>query len=84
MLEHPATCPYAGTGEVSRDFINFVADFQSDEVYDSQTAALLCREAYELGRKEGKLCTSREVVTTIVIVAVTLLLLGAHFIARGL
>jgi|1185.fasta_scaffold1068137_1 hypothetical protein len=84
MLEHPATCPYAGTGEVSRDFINFVADFQSDEVYDSQTAALLCREAYELGRKEGKLCSSREVVTTIVVVAVTLLLLGAHLIVRGL
>ncbi len=83
MPDHPAIWSYVGTGQVSREFINFVLDFQSGQQFDSLTAALLCREAYELGRKEGRTCSPKESITTILVVVVTLVLLGAYLITHG-
>ncbi len=82
--DHPAIWSYGGTGEVSPEFINLVSDFQSGQDYDSLTASLLCREAYELGRREGRMCSARETITTVLVVTVTLLLLGAYLFAHGL
>ena len=81
--DHPAVWSYGTTGEVSPEFINLVSDFQSGQEYDSLTAALLCREAYELGRREGRTCSPKEAITTILAVSVTLLLLGAYLVAHG-
>lgn len=84
MVGDPVIWPYAGTGEVSQEFINFVSDLRSAREYDAMTAALLCREAYELGRKEGKTCSTRETITTILVVTATLVLLGSYLVIRGL
>lgn len=84
MLGEPAIGMYAGTSEVSQEFINFVSDLRCAQEFDSVTAALLCREAYELGRKEGRICSTRETITAILVVAATLVLLGAHLVMRGL
>ena len=83
MPNHPAVWSYGTTGEVSPEFINLLSDFQSGQEYDSLTAALLCREAYEMGRREGSMCSPKEAITTIMVVAVTLLLLGAYLFAHG-
>jgi hypothetical protein len=82
--DHPAVWSYGGTGEVSREFINLVSEFQPRQEYDSMTAALLCREAYELGRREGRMCSPKEAITTVLVVAATLLVLGAYLVAHGL
>ena len=74
--------PYAGTGAVSQEFISFVADLRSAREYDAMTAALLCREAYELGRKEGRTCSTRETITTVLVVTATLVLLGTYLVMR--
>jgi hypothetical protein len=84
MLDEPAVGTYAGTAEVSQEFINFVADLRSAQQFDSTTTALLCREAYELGRKEGGVCSTRETVAAILAVMATLVLLGVHLVVRGL
>jgi hypothetical protein len=81
--DHPAVWSHGTTGEVSPEFINLVSEFQSGQEYDSLTAALLCREAYELGRREGSTCSPKEAITTVIAVAVTLLLLGAYLCAHG-
>jgi hypothetical protein len=83
MPDHPAVWSYGGTGEVSREFIDLVSEFQSGQEYNSLTAALLCREAYELGRREGRMCSPKEAITTILVVSITLLLLGAYLAAHG-
>ena len=83
MLGEPATGTYAGTAEVSQEFVNFVADLHSAQEFDSMTTALLCREAYELGRKEGGTCSTRETVAAILAVAATLVLLGVYLMVRG-
>lgn len=48
--EHPETI----TGDVSQAFIDFAKQVHPGQPYDSATAALMCRQAYDLGRKEGK------------------------------
>jgi hypothetical protein len=80
----PAIQPHAKSGDVSQEFANFVRDIRSSQEYDSAVTALLCREAYELGRKEGRMCSPKETLTTILVIAVTLLLLGAYLITHRL
>lgn len=84
MLGEPAIGRYAGKAEVSQEFINFISDLQSAREFNSMTTALLCREAYDLGRTEGGICSTRETITAILVVAVTLILLGTHLVMRGL
>lgn len=46
--EYPETI----TGDVSQEFVDFVKQVHPDQPYDSATAALMCRQAYDLGLKE--------------------------------
>jgi hypothetical protein len=49
--EHPETV----IGNVSEEFINFLLQVHPDQDYNSATAALMCRQAYDIGREERKL-----------------------------
>lgn len=46
--EYPETV----TGDVSQEFVDFVMRVHPSLPYDSATVALMCRQAYDLGRKE--------------------------------
>lgn len=46
--EHPETI----TGDVSQEFVEFAMRVHPSLPYDSATVALMCRQAYDLGRKE--------------------------------
>jgi hypothetical protein len=48
--------PNAFKGDVSQEFVSFIQELNADQEYDSAVAALLCREAYEIGRNDGGMC----------------------------
>jgi len=49
FTEHPETIE----GDVSAEFIELVMCIHPDQGYSSAEAALMCRQAYDLGRKEN-------------------------------
>lgn len=51
--ERFAEYPETVAGDVSPAFIEFVLKVHPDQPYDSATVALMCRQAYELGRRES-------------------------------
>jgi hypothetical protein len=50
FTEHPETV----IGNVSKEFIDFLLHIHPDPPYDSATAALMCRQAYDIGRREER------------------------------
>ena len=70
--------PNASKGDMSQEFVDFVQDLDADQEYDLAVTALLCREAYEIGRKDGGMCSPRETLITLLVVTITILLLGAY------
>jgi hypothetical protein len=49
FTEYPETI----AGDVSPAFVEFVLKVHPGQPYDTATAALMCRQAYELGRREA-------------------------------
>jgi hypothetical protein len=70
--------PNASKGDVSQEFASFVQDLDAEQEYDPAVTALLCREAYEIGRKDGGICSPRETLITLLVVTITIVLLGAY------
>jgi hypothetical protein len=75
--------PNALKGDVSQEFVSFVQDLDADQEYDSAVIALLCREAYEIGRKDGGMCSQRETIITLLVVTITIVLLAGFLAAHG-
>jgi hypothetical protein len=50
FTEHPETVE----GEVSHEFITFLLHVHPDHPYSSEAAALLCRQAYDIGKRDGR------------------------------
>jgi hypothetical protein len=75
--------PNASNGDVSQEFVSFVEDLDAEQEYDSAVTALLCREAYEIGRKDGGTCSPRETIITLLVVTITIVLLGAYLAVHG-
>ncbi len=52
MTDRFTQFPETIAGDVSAGFIEFVLKVHPSQPYDSATAALMCRQAYDLGRRE--------------------------------
>ena len=55
MTDRFTQFPETIAGDVSAGFIEFVLKVHPSQPYDSATAALMCRQAYDLGRREAAL-----------------------------
>ena len=75
--------PNALKGDVSQEFVSFIQDLDADQEYDPAVTALLCRDAYEIGRKDGGMCSPRETIITLLVVTITIVLLGAYLAVHG-
>lgn len=49
FTEHPKTIE----GDVSHEFLDFLLHVHPDQPYSSADAAWLCRQAYDIGRKDA-------------------------------
>jgi hypothetical protein len=70
--------PNASKDDVSQEFVSFIQDLDADQDYDPAVTALLCREAYEIGRRDGAMYSLRETIVTLLVVTTTVVLLGAY------
>ena len=68
---------------MSQEFVSFVQELNADQEYDSAVTALLCREAYEIGRKDGGMCSPRETIITLLVVTITIVLFGGFLVVHG-